>query len=106
MPSVTLRPDDVSISVADGETVFGAAYRAGYAWPTACRGAAQCGTCHTVVLSGHEFTNPVRPDEAEILARLPQPAVGTRRLACRLAPTGDLLLLQRLPAQRPPKEFA
>lgn len=73
--------------------------RAGVQLRTTCRGSTICGLCHVEVVEGAEALDPVRPDEAELLAR--QGLAGPRhRLACRITLPADrerLVLRATLP---------
>src|SRR5262245_570472 len=92
MHTVRVEPVGIEIGVARGETLFDAAWRAGYRWPTICFGQAQCTACHVTVLAGAEHASPVGPTEAVVLPfiarRLRRDPAGLR-LACQLRVTGD-----------------
>jgi ferredoxin, 2Fe-2S len=95
---VRVLPAAVELSVAPGETVFAAAHRAGYAWPTVCGGLGDCGTCLSQVAEGQEHCLEPGDLERETLARvLPgRPGAGARfRLACQLRVTGAVTLSKR-----------
>jgi ferredoxin len=78
-------PDDVTIELDPGESIFDAAKRSGIAIPTVCGGKGTCGTCRV------RFTLPAR--EPTILERQfidrTDLARGVR-LACRSRPTSDV----------------
>ena len=93
--TVRVKPSGITFDVRDGETVMAAARRAGYRWPTICGGLAECGACALEVI--------------EVAGALPAPSTveglrlnalverrrhpdRTWRLACQLAPTGDVVV--------------
>lgn len=49
---VRVEPLGVEFDLGDGETLMAAARRAGYYWPTICKGNAQCNRCVVHVLDG------------------------------------------------------
>lgn len=92
---VLVRPADIVLDPEPGETVFRAAARQGYRWPTICGGNATCRTCVLVVESGSENCAPIGDLEAEGLDALKEAKDGVHRLACRLQVTGDVVVLKR-----------
>jgi 2Fe-2S ferredoxin len=104
--SVSVRPWGIRFSVERGETVFDAAFREGWLWPTTCFGQAQCTRCHMKVLSGGGVLEPPTAVEAPIVERLlrvshrKEPGVEIR-LACQARPTGDVEVeLKQAPQRR------
>lgn len=89
---VSIEPLGATILARDGETLMSAANRAGLAWPTVCRGNAQCGVCHVQVLSGTACAEAAGPRERQALRNIPKAILGegTVRLACQLCVRGDL----------------
>ena len=73
MSTVRVSPGDITFEVEAGETVFDAALRAGWGWPTTCYGQAQCTRCHMKVVAGDSLlAEPDAPERAisERLARI------------------------------------
>ena len=93
--TVTVLPSGAVLDPAPGETVFAAAARAGYRWPTVCGGLGTCRTCLMVVESGRENCSPIGDLEAEGLDALKEPRDGVRRLACQTSVTGDVMVTKR-----------
>lgn len=92
---VEVEPWGITIEVEPGETVFDAAHRQGWQWPTSCFGQARCTVCHMVVLDGADVVAPPDAVEAAMLDRLHRlwyrsPANLVLRLACRARPRGAL----------------
>lgn len=94
---VRVEPLGVVIEVEAGESLMAAAERAGYTWPTICKGNAQCNRCVVRVLDG----GGLEPYSAVELAGLR--AVRWRgreedhgeRLACQLRAVGPAVVEQR-----------
>lgn len=92
-------PVGLDIEVQDGETLFDAAFRQGYDWPTICVGQGTCTHCHVRVVEGGDNTVPVSTDtEQRCIKRLAQRLYGQNpdgvRLACQLELTGDVTVEQ------------
>jgi ferredoxin len=92
---VLVRPADIVLDLQPGETVFRAAARQGYRWPTICGGNGTCRTCVLVVESGAESCAPIGDLEAEGLDALKEARDGVHRLACQLRVTGDVVVIKR-----------
>jgi ferredoxin len=92
---VLVRPADVRLDPEPGETVFLAAGRQGYRWPTVCGGLGTCRTCLMVVEEGRENCSPIEDLEAEGLDALKEPRNGVRRLACQTRVSGDVVVTKR-----------
>jgi ferredoxin, 2Fe-2S len=94
--SVRVEPLGEKIEVAEGETIFEAASRHGYDWPTRCHGQAQCTFCWLEVESGHANTLDSGIEEELILDRIRRVRGATSdvpyRLACRLKIKGDVVV--------------
>jgi 2Fe-2S ferredoxin len=93
--TVRVHPWDIVIVVQPGETVFDAAFRAGWIWPTTCYGQAQCTRCHMKVLTDDTQLEPPNEVERLIVGRLVRVSYRNDpdvciRLACQTRPTDDL----------------
>lgn len=103
MPKVTVRPLNIEVEVADGETIMGAAQRAGYYWPTTCGGEGRCTSCACTVVSGMEHLSPRGRSEERVLADergaaiLDQPV----RLACQAQVSGGDVVVEKPGVRRP-----
>lgn len=93
--TVTVHPSGVRLFPEPGETVFAAAARQGYRWPTVCGGMGTCRTCVMVVESGRENCAPIGDLEAEGLDALKEAKDGLHRLACQTRVTGDVSVTKR-----------
>ncbi|WP_019873703.1 2Fe-2S iron-sulfur cluster-binding protein [Sporichthya polymorpha] len=93
--TVRVRPAEVRIDPEPGETVFAAAVRLGYRWPTICGGNGTCRTCVMTVESGRENCGPIGDLEAEGLDALKESKDGGHRLACQTTVTGDVVVTKR-----------
>jgi ferredoxin len=93
--TVLVQPSGVRLDPEPGETVFRAAGRQGYRWPTICGGNGTCRTCVLVVESGAEHCAPIEDLEAEGLDALKEAKDGVHRLACQLRVTGDVVVTKR-----------
>jgi 2Fe-2S ferredoxin len=94
-------PADIDIEVLDGETLFDAAWRHGYDWPTVCVGQMRCTACHVIVREGLENVKPVvEQQEASAIRRLAQRIYNGDeaglRLACQLDITGAVVVEQKV----------
>ena len=67
---VEVAPSGISFEVGPGETVFEAAGRHGYHWPTICGGLGTCRTCVMTVVAGGDACSAIGPWEAEGLAEI------------------------------------
>lgn len=93
--AVTVQPAGIRLDPEPGETVFAAATRFGYRWPTVCGGLGTCRTCLMVVEAGAEYCSPIEDWEAEGLDALKEPRDGVRRLACQTRVSGDVVVQKR-----------
>jgi 2Fe-2S ferredoxin len=106
MSTVRVVPGDIEFGVHADETVFDAAFREGWMWPTTCYGQAQCTRCHMKVVSGAAGLPAPGPLELPILQRLHRVSYRNDldvvlRLACQVRPTRDLTVeLKRAPVRR------
>jgi len=89
---VTVHPGGAEFEVEADETVFVAARRQGYRWPTICGGKATCTACHMLVLDGAEHLSPPARRESERLEMLGRivDSRGPWRLACQTSISGDV----------------
>lgn len=93
--TVIVRPGMLRLEPQPGETVFAAAQRVGYRWPTVCGGQGSCRTCVMVVDDGRENCSAIGDWEAEGLDALRQPRDGVHRLACQTRVHGDVVVTKR-----------
>lgn len=96
---VRVEPAGVDIEVFKGETLFDAAWREGYDWPTICLGQALCTACHVRLREGEENVSPLVEREEQqavqrISRRLYKGDTTGVRLACRLFVTGAVIVEQ------------
>ena len=100
---MTVEPSGLVFDIRAGETVFEAAARHGYRWPTVCGGVGTCRTCTLTVLDGDANLGPVEAWEAEGLEEINASWAGgddhPRRMACQLRVHGDVRV--RKPGVRP-----
>ena len=94
-----VEPIGVEIEVREGETLFDAAYREGYDWPTICLGQGSCTHCHVRLLKGGEHVSPVTNEHERrgikrLAQRLYDQEVGGIRLACQIELSGDVVVEQ------------
>jgi 2Fe-2S ferredoxin len=85
----------VTLDVQTGETVFTAARRQGYTWPTICGGQGTCRTCYVTVKEGAEHCAPMPELEQEGIEALGRPLDGALRLACQLRVEGPVVVVRR-----------
>lgn len=103
-PLVTVRVSEVRFTAHVGETVFAAAGRHGYAWPTVCGGKADCTRCVMEVLEGEENLGPMDRDERAALEEMRwrgEPR-SWERLACRATVLGPVTVRRRSVRRREP----
>ena len=97
---VEVEPSGLAFEVDPGETVFAAAGRQGYRWPTVCGGLGTCRTCIMTVIEGADSCSPVDAWEAEGLEEIGAAAgAGDVRMACQTRVCG--LVRVRKPGVRP-----
>lgn len=104
-PAVLVQPAGIELAVRPGETLFEAAAREGYRWPTVCGGQGTCRTCFVQVRAGAEHCSGMGALEREGIAALRQPLDGSVRLACRLQVTGPVTVTRR-GVRRAPEQAA
>lgn len=99
--TVRVEPAGLEIEVRPGETLFDAAWREGYDWPTICLGQALCTHCHIRLLTVDDAVlSPIEKDERlalqRIARRLYKLDMTGLRLACQMEIyAGDLVVEQR-----------
>lgn len=98
---VTVEPSGLVLEVESGETLMGAAARAGYRWPSLCGGDGACSICWVEVLGGSEHLSEVSAGEQETMELVPALVRRTRtvRLACQARVGGDVTV--RKPGVKP-----
>lgn len=91
-----VRPSGIEFEVEPDESIFTAAERHGYRWPTICGGVGSCTTCYAVIVEGAENSSEISRFEREGLGRidLPPTADGEVRLACQLTISGDVTVVR------------
>jgi ferredoxin len=93
-----VEPLGLDIPVEPGETVFAAARRLGYRWPTICGGEGDCRACYCIVEQGDEHTSdPAAAEQAQIdaLRAVVGDVAGVVRLACQLHIDGRVVVRKR-----------
>lgn len=95
MAVVQVLPLGLVLEVPEGQSVMAAAHEAGYAWPTECGQAAECGLCVSIIREGQENCGAMPDDERDTLQRTMGTVDASRRLACRLTVTGPVTLTKR-----------
>jgi ferredoxin, 2Fe-2S len=96
MALLRVRPSGIEFDVEPDESIFSAAERNGYRWPTICGGIGSCTTCFAVVVEGAENSSDISRFECEGLSRidLPPAVEGEVRLACQLTISGDVTVVR------------
>jgi len=92
---VTVAPAGLIFEPEPGETVFDAARRLGYVWPTLCGGLGTCRTCYVTVQDGVDHCAPMPALEQEAIDALGRPRDGRTRLACQLHIDGPIVVTRR-----------
>lgn len=70
MPTVTFAAEKLTVTVADGASIFDAAGQAGIAIPTACVAKGTCGLCRVKILAGEAFLSPFSLAESQHLGNV------------------------------------
>jgi 2Fe-2S ferredoxin len=90
---ILVEPAGISFDARAGETVFDAAARHGFKWPTVCGGVGSCRTCIMTILEGADACSPIEAWEAEGLEEVGaagrQPG-GPVRMACQTRLSGPV----------------
>lgn len=85
---VHVLPDDLSLDLAEGETILSGSLRVGIAHAHACGGKARCSTCRVVVEDGLEACTEPNERERQLVERI---RLGREvRLACQTTVRGDV----------------
>ena len=95
---VHVMPADIVLEVESGESVFEAAARSGYTWPTTCGGLGDCGNCISNITAGVESCLPPGDLERETLGRVRpgrHASDPSFRLACQLRVSGPVSITKR-----------
>jgi 2Fe-2S ferredoxin len=95
--SVCVEPLGVTFELLPGESLMAAAQRAGYWWPTICKGNAQCNRCAVRVIDGTGL-EPRSPVELAGLRAVRWRTIAedaADRLACQLRATGPAVVHKR-----------
>lgn len=90
-------PSRRTVGVPLGTTVLEASRIAGIPHASVCGGRGRCSTCRIRVLSGGDQLPPPDDGERKVLRRIE--AGADVRLACQLAPTGDITVAPLLPPE-------
>ena len=90
--TVEVQPLGALLQVESDETLFQAAQRDGYYWPTVCGGSAECKVCRCEIIEGRENALPMEEREASALASLGQALHEGDRLACCLKVRGPVVV--------------
>lgn len=106
--TVTVQASNVSFTAKPGETVFAAAARHGYVWPSICGGKADCTRCLMEVVDGVERLSPMEAAEREALQRVRRldTVCSDRRLACCAGVLGNVTVRRRSVRRRGEGEVA
>jgi len=106
MTRIRIVPLDVEVDAESGETVMGAAQRAGLYWPTTCGGEGRCTTCACDVVEGAaSLTVMGRAEERSLVYERGASVLTTAvRLACQARIAGEGAVLVRKPGVRLPEE--
>ncbi|MCU0259818.1 MAG: (2Fe-2S)-binding protein [Ilumatobacteraceae bacterium] len=94
---VRVEPLGVTFHLAPGETLMTAAQRAGYWWPTICKGSAQCNRCAVQVIDGAglEPRSAVELAGLRAVRWLSGQEDERDRLACQLTASGPATVFKR-----------
>jgi 2Fe-2S ferredoxin len=92
---VHVTSSNVDLETNDGETVYGAAIRSGYFWPTSCNGVGTCLICWTLIEDGAENLAPAgewEQQQIDHLMTFVKSEGKPVRLACRVRPSADVVV--------------
>ena len=99
MPRITFLPDNITVDIADGQSVFDAAIKyeihEELIYPN-CSGNQSCASCHVIVRQGLEYLGRVSKAEAEQLCTVDCLAANSR-LGCCCRLYGNQHLTVELP---------
>jgi 2Fe-2S ferredoxin len=104
-PHVTVEPWGITFDVRPGETIFDAAHRNGWQWPTNCYGQCRCTVCHVRVIDGTDHVGVANAAERAVLEPLLRTIYRNEgeavvRLACQTFADGDVRVEHRRRPQR------
>lgn len=85
---LTIQPDSRTLAMQPGETVLQAVRLAGIHLEASCAGKGTCGRCRVQILQGERTV----PNEDEVERFSEAELAAGWRLACRLVPSGDLVV--------------
>jgi ferredoxin len=99
MASHTVRvlPQEIELTVNEGETVMSAAERLGWQWPTLCHGQCECTVCWIEIIDGLGNVGPMQDDESDMLEDFALRRSGSKkiRLACQTKVFGPVAVKKR-----------
>lgn len=104
MPKVTFLPDDVSIEVREGLSLFGAAIEADVGLESQCGGKGGCALCRVIIREGVEHLSEMQWEERNHLGNVFH--ITQERLACQTRVRGDVIIEIPEPIERPKKLYA
>jgi uncharacterized 2Fe-2S/4Fe-4S cluster protein (DUF4445 family) len=99
MPSITFEPAHLTVTCADGESVFEVAQRHGVPVATTCVGKATCGLCRVKVLAGEAHLSPFNGAERKHLGNVY--FITKERLSCQARVVGGDVVVE-VPLRRVP----
>ena len=82
MPTVKFMPDDVTVEVAQGDSILQAGEKAGVPVGSACGGVCACSTCHVYITQGYDSLPDMEDEEDDILDKAFD-VRSTSRLGCQ-----------------------
>lgn len=94
---IRVEPLGVTFELRAGESLMAAAERAGYYWPTICKGNAQCNRCRVRVVDGSGLLPPtsVELDGLRAVHWRTSPEDPADRLGCQMRAVGDAIVHKR-----------
>jgi ferredoxin, 2Fe-2S len=93
---VRIDPSGIELTVDDGESIMAAAQRAGYYWPTICKGNAQCNRCVLTVTEDNGLTAMSSTELQGLRAvRWRDEDEPNERLACQVSVNGTAVVEKR-----------
>jgi len=104
MPKVTFLPDEISIEVRQGLTLFNAAIEADVDLESQCGGKGGCALCKVIVRDGDDQLSEMKWEEQVHLGNVYH--VTHERLACQSRVMGDVVVEIPEPIERPKKLYA
>ena len=89
MPTVRFNKENLTVEIADGDTILSAAKKIGAPQGDRCGGVCACSTCHVYVTKGFSNTSDVEDEEFDILDKAFD-VRSTSRLGCQAKVHGDI----------------